>query len=223
MSIQVKLIESNPYFNGLKHAELERIAGFIFERTVKSDDVILFEDEYSDALYFVVSGVVKAFKTSSDGKEQILYLVRPGEAINDIPALDGGSNPISARAMGTATLYGIRSDALDTILRDYPQIALNATKALSQRARLMISLVEDLSFRHVINRVAKILLEHSTEESGIRPRLTQQEMAAMAGTAREMIGRSLKSLEDEGVVRLDRQRVVITDKEALKELAGVAT
>jgi CRP/FNR family transcriptional regulator len=85
----------------------------------------------------------------------------------------------------------------------------------------MLSLVEDLSFRRVTGRVAKILLENIEDTNGQRHRLTQQEMAAMAGTAREMIGRSLKLLEDEGKIRLERNRIVITDKEALREIASV--
>jgi len=88
---------------------------------------------------------------------------------------------------------------------------------LAGQVRQLVSLVEDLSFRHVIGRVAKILLEHAGDGTGPRPQLTQQEMAAMAGTAREVVGRSLKTLEEEGMIRLDRHRIVITDKEALKE------
>ena len=84
-----------------------------------------------------------------------------------------------------------------------------------------MSLVEDLSFKHVIGRVAKILLQYAGDGTGRQPRLTQQEMAAMAGTAREMVGRSLKTLEEDGVIRLDRHRIVITDNEALREMAGV--
>jgi CRP/FNR family transcriptional regulator len=52
--------------------------------------------------------------------------------------------------------------------------------------------------------------------------LTQQEMAAMAGTAREVVGRSLKTLEDNGLIRIDRHRIIITDKEGLKELAQIS-
>ena len=71
--------------------------------------------------------------------------------------------------------------------------------------------------------MAKILLEYAGDRDGQKPRLTHQEMAAIAGTAREMIGRALKVIEEEGAVRLERQRIVITDKEALQEMAGVAT
>jgi CRP/FNR family transcriptional regulator len=70
----------------------------------------------------------------------------------------------------------------------------------------------------VIGRVARILLENTTDEASSRTRLTQQEMAAMAGSAREVVGRSLRALEDEGMIRLNRHRIVITDKEALGKM-----
>ena len=219
MAIDVELLKSIPYFSGLSPAELDSIKEFIFERAVESGDLILLEGEPADAMYFVASGVVKTFKTSADGKEQILSFVRPGEPFNDVPVFDGGPNPASVQAMGPVVLYGIRNSDLEAILRDHPQVSLNVTYVLSQQVRHLVSLVEDLSFRHVIARVAKILLEYASDGTGPKPKLTQQEMAAMAGTAREMVGRSLKSLEDEGAIRLGRQRIVITDKKALQEIA----
>lgn len=219
MAIDVELLKSIPYFSGLSPAELDSIKEFIFERAAGSGDLILLEGEPADAMYFVASGVVKTFKTSTDGKEQILSFVRPGEPFNDVPVFDGGPNPASVQAMGPVVLYGIRNSDLEAILRDHPQVSLNVTHVLSQQIRHLVSLVEDLSFRHVIARVAKILLEYASDGTGPKPKLTQQEMAAMAGTAREMVGRSLKSLEDEGAIRLGRQRIVITDKKALQEIA----
>ena len=221
MAVQVELLRSIPYFSGLSTAELDSIKEFIFEKEVDRGEMILLEDEPSDALYFVASGAVKMFKTSSDGKEQILTFIRPGESFNDVPIFDGGPNLASAQAIGPAVLYGIRDSDLEAILRSHPQVSLNVTRVLSQQTRHLVSLVEDLSFRHVIARVAKILLEYASDGTGPKPRLTHQEMAAMAGTAREMVGRSLKSLEDEGAIRLEHQRIVITDKEALRKIAGV--
>jgi len=97
-------------------------------------------------------------------------------------------------------------------------VALNVIRVLAAQVRNLVSLVEDLSFRHVIGRVARILLDHAGDGTMPLPRLTQQEMAGMAGTAREVVGRSLKALEEEGAIRLDRHRIVITDKEALREI-----
>jgi len=221
MAIDIRLLESIPYFAGLTIEELESVREHILERTCDSGELILLEDEPADVMYFVVSGTVKVFKTSSEGKEQTLSFIRPGESFNDVPLFDGGPNLGSVQAVGPVTLYGLHGSDLQAILHDHPKVSLNVIRVLSGQVRHLVSLVEDLSFRHVISRVAKILLESSEDGAGPSPgpRLTQQEMAAMAGTAREMIGRSLKSLEDEGVIRLDRHRIVITDKEALRVMA----
>lgn len=222
MSVDIEFLKAVHYFSGLDSAKLESIKGFFFERTAQRDEFILEEGEPGGALYLVVSGVVKVFLTSAEGKEQILRLIRPGESFNEVSVFDGAPNLASAVAMSPVLLYGIGKDDMERIMREHPGVALNVIMVLSERVRYFVSLVEDLSFRHVVARVAKILLEQSGVEAGLRPRLTQQEMAAMAGTAREMIGRSLKSLEEDGAIRLNRHRILITDKEALKEMAGIA-
>jgi len=218
MAIQVELLKSIPYFSGLSSAELDSLRHRVFEKTAERGEVILLEGEPAEALFFVASGAVKVFKTSAEGKEQILNIVRPGESFNDVPIFDDSPNPASAQAMGPVTLYGIRKSELKAILQNYPQVVLNIIKVLAEQVRQLVSLVEDLSFRHVIGRVAKILIGYAGDGTGPRPRLTQQEMAAMAGTAREVVGRSLKALEEEGAIRLEHHRIVITDKEALKQI-----
>ncbi|MBA7467882.1 CRP-like cAMP-activated global transcriptional regulator [subsurface metagenome] len=220
MAVTVEFLQSVPYFSRLSVAEFDSIMEFIFEKTLQRGELVLIEEEPAEVLYFVASGAVKVFKTSAEGKEQILNIVRPGESFNDVSIFDGGPNPASVQAMGPVVLYGIRRSDLEIILRDHPQVALNVTKVLAGQARHLGSLVEDLSFRHVIGRVAKILLEHAGDGTGARPRLTQQDMAAMAGTVREVVGRSLKALEDDGAIRLERHRIVITDKEALKDMVA---
>jgi CRP-like cAMP-binding protein len=221
MAVQLEFLKSILYFSDLGLAELESIRKLVFEKTADRAEMVLLEGEPAMNLYFVASGAVKVFKTSAEGKEQILSIVRPGESFNDVPIFDGGPNLASARTMGPVLLYGIKKNDMEAILRDHPQIAWNVIKVLARRVRHLVSLVEDLSFRHVINRVAKILFEHIGGEMGRGPRLTQQEMAAMAGTAREVVGRSLKALEEEGAIKLDRHRIIITDKEALQKIMEV--
>jgi len=220
MAVQLEFLKSILYFSDLGLAELESIRKLVFEKTADRAEMVLLEGESATNLYFVASGVVKVFKTSAEGKEQILSIVRPGESFNDVPIFDGGPNPVNAQAMGPVLLYGIKKNDMESILRNHPKIALNVIKVLASRVRHLVLLVEDLSFKHVIGRVAKILLEHIGGEIGRGPRLTQQEMAAMAGTAREVVGRSLKALEEEGAIKFDHHRIIITDKEALKEIMG---
>jgi CRP-like cAMP-binding protein len=223
MAVQLEFLNRTLYFSDLGLAELESIKELVFEKTADRAEMILLEGESADNLYFVASGVVKVFKTSTEGREQILNIVRPGESFNDVSIFDGGPNPASARAMGPVLLYGIKKNDMEAILGDHRQVALNVIEVLARRVRHLLSLVEDLSFKHVISRVAKILLEHMGGETDGGPRLTQQEMAAMAGTAREVVGRSLKALEEEGAIKLDRHRIVITNKEALRKIMEVSS
>jgi CRP-like cAMP-binding protein len=221
MGIQAEFINTIPYFSGLGPAELESISQHFFEKKAGRGEMLLFEGEPAEKLYFVVNGVVKVFKTSADGKEQILQIIRPGESFNDVHVFGGDTSLASAEAMSDVALYTLQKQDLEDIIREYPQVALNVIQILSQRVRQLVSLVEDLSFRHVTGRVAKVLLEYAGNGADNEPRLTQQEMAAMIGTAREMVGRSLKSLEEEGTIRMERNRVVITDQETLREVAGI--
>ena len=135
MTIPVEFLQSIPYFSGLNATELDSIREFIFEKKAERGQIILAEGEPADILYFVASGAVKVFKTSAEGKEQILNIVRPGESFNDVPIFDGGPNPASAEAMGAVVLYSIRRRELDVLLRNYPQVALNITKVLAGQAR----------------------------------------------------------------------------------------
>jgi len=222
MAIEREFLESIPYFAGLDTAGLESVRRLMFERTFARGEIVQLEGEPAEALYFVASGAVKVFKTSAEGREQILSVARPGDSFNDIPIFDDGPAPASAEAMSQVVLNGIARNEFRTLLREQPQVALNTTRVLAERTRELVELVEDLSFRHVIGRVAKILLEHAGDGTAPRPRLTQQEMAAMAGTVREVVARSLKSLEEEGAISLERHRITITDKEALQGLVAAS-
>jgi CRP-like cAMP-binding protein len=227
MAVEIELLKSTPYFSGLSTPELEAIKEHVFEEAAERNDMILLEEEPANAVYFVVSGVVKVFKTSVEGKEQVLCIVKPGESFNDVAVFDGGSNPASAIAMTPVVLYGITKADMETILREHPKLATNVIKILSEKVRYFVSLVEDFSFRNVTDRLAKLLLEYATdhawsgEEAGHRPRLTQQDMAAMVGTAREVVGRSLKALEDEGAIKMDRHRIVVVNKKTLEKMSGL--
>jgi len=211
-----------PYFTGLSPVEIEAISRMAFEKRAVREEIIILEGERAEALYFVVSGAVKIFKTSAEGKEQIIEIVLPGASFSDATVLADGINRYSAQAMGPVVLYGLPKNELDKILKDYPKVTRNAIGVLANQLLHLTSLVEDLSFRNVASRVAKILLDHAATPDGNtskRP-LTQREMAAMAGTVREVAGRSLKELEDRGTISIERHRIIIKDRKTLKLIAG---
>jgi CRP-like cAMP-binding protein len=221
LAIQVDFLKSMPYFAGLSQGGIEALGRYVFEKKAQRGDILVFEGEPCEDLFFVAEGVVKVFKTSADGKEQIFSIIRPGESFNDVPVLNEGVNLFSAEAMGPALLRGIKKKDMRAIIRENPQVAINVVQVLSRRVQDLVSLVEDLSFRHVTSRVAKMLMGYIGSGPDERPRLTQQEMAAIIGTAREMVGRSLKTLESTGAIRIERARIVIADRKELARQAGV--
>jgi CRP-like cAMP-binding protein len=222
MAVSLENISGLRYFAGVDPGQLGGLPRLFSEKSFVKGQAIVSEGERDEALYFVNTGVVKIYKTSTEGKEQIIKLVRPGEPFNDITVFSEGTSPYSAQALGTITMvYKINKTDLLPLMRNNWKITVNTAEILAEQSRWLLTLIEDLSFKNVTNRVAKILLQHSMPGPEGLPRLTQYEMAAMAGTAREVVGRSLKSLEDSGAIKLERHRIVISNKDYLKQLAGL--
>jgi CRP-like cAMP-binding protein len=215
--VQSSFLRRVAIFSGLEDGALERISRLMVAREVKKHEIIWLEQEPARMIYFVSSGLIKLFKTSDGGKEQILRLARTGDCFGHAGALNGGYHPESVQAVQTSVLYGLGTQELDALLAEYPQVARNVIKLLATEMHHYMSLVEDLSLRCVSGRLAKMLLSDNVKGScDTSLILTRADMAAMTGTVREVIGKSLKTLEDKGVIRYDRHRIIIRDREALK-------
>lgn len=216
--IDPDLLRPIPYFSDLSDEELNEVGRAFSEEIYGLDEIIFLEGDRAQDLYFVASGVVKIFKVSPDGREQTLELARPGDVLNEIAVFDDGPNPAGAQAITPVRLYRIGKKGMVSLVGKQPKMALNILRLMATKMRRLIELVEDLSFRTVISRLAKILLEQA--ESPAVSRLSQREMAAMVGTARETVNRSLRTLEDGGAIRIERNRIIIVDREALEKMAA---
>lgn len=221
--IDLDALRKIPLFATLTPDDLASVAAVTRERRYARGDIILLAGQTGGALYFVRRGLVKVFKTSEEGKEQTLRLLGPGNTFNDVPALDGGPNPASVMAMETTAVYMTSGAELRRLIIERPGVAEATVRSLATALRHLVTLVEDLSFRHVRARVAKILLEQEERAAGVEQssrRLTQQEIAAMAGTAREMVGRALKELETEGAILNEHGHVTVLSHERLQMLSS---
>ncbi len=222
MPVDVDILRQIPLFATLSSADLAHVAAMTVERHYERGDLILLEGDLGGALHYVRSGLVKVFKTSVGGKEQVLRLIAAGHTFNDVPALDGGPNPASAAAMEPSVVYVIRRAELRHLIVSRPEVAEAIVQTLASALRHLVALVEDLSLRHVTARVAKILLEQEAtfQDEQHLYHLTQQEMAALAGTAREVVGRALKELEAAGAIEMRQGRAVVVSRERLRLLAS---
>jgi CRP/FNR family transcriptional regulator len=205
----------SPFFAALASHDLEALGGAMFQRSYPAGQIVLLEGAASSVLYVVQAGRLKLFKTSPRGREQVLRLLRPGDMFNEVAVFDEGPNPASAQAIEDCTLYLLRQRDLLRFVAERPGVALAITRTFARRLREALVLVEDLAFRDVTSRLAKILLEG--HDAG--PRLTQELLAAMAGSRREVVGRALKALSLDGAVKLERGRIHVRDRKMLEQLA----
>jgi CRP/FNR family transcriptional regulator len=204
------------FFAELATDDLTALSGAMFQRSYPAGQIVLLEGAASSVLYVVQAGRLKLFKTSARGREQVLRLLRPGDMFNEVAVFDEGPNPASAQAIEDCTLYLLRRRDLLRFVAERPGIAVGITRTFARRLREALALVEDLAFRDVTSRLARILLEG---QHGDAPRLTQELLAAMAGSRREVVGRALKALSQEGAVKLERGRIHVRDRATLERLA----
>lgn len=219
MAVQLDLLKKITYFADLSRAELESIMEFISEQRVEEGEEFLFEGKKTHFMYFVISGVVKIYKSSAEGKKQVLNMAISGESLNDVSTFNGNVTAASASAMTPVTLYKIRKTDMKMIVQKNPQVALNALKALAGKVRRDALLVRDLSFSSITGRLAKTLLKYfAGAETETWPRFTQHDMAAIVGTTREVVNRSLRDMERKGAIRLERHSIVILDRGTLEKM-----
>jgi CRP/FNR family cyclic AMP-dependent transcriptional regulator len=217
----IHLLRLIPYFAALSPDELATVAGCLVERRLESGQMGFLEGEAGAGLFLVVKGQAKIFRMSTEGREQVLSLLYPGDSCNEVPVVDGGTNPATFAAIEPTTVWIWTAETMDYLRREIPRLDGTIITSLAGRCRELVDKVYDLSFRSVTARLAGFLLEQAAQSSDTnvdRRRWTQEEMAAHIGTVREMVGRALRNLERDGLIRFDRNRIEIADRDGLESL-----
>ncbi len=193
--------------------------------TPEAGAILFMQDEPCAGLYLVESGLIKVSKLSPGGREQVLRHVSAGGTFNEVAALDGGPNPATASAVEASELLVISRPVVVELLTSDGEFAAAMVQALAGRMRHLVELVEDLAFRQVSERVARVLLQAVAPHPGIGAgvdlsrRVTQQEIAEMAGTSREVVARALRVIEASGAIEVDRGEIRLLDPRKLSALS----
>ena len=211
-------------FAGLSNDVLVRLASLVYARTYTQGETIIFEGDPCEAAYFIAEGHVRVYRLSTSGREQVLARLGPGQTFNTVPPFQlHGVNHATVEALTPVALYIIASEDFCRLVGECAELALVVLQDFADRLDHLTNLVEDLSLRTVRGRLARFLLEHVSSEinetpdaGGVTRRWTQEEIAAHLGTVRDMVGRTLRAFADAGLVRMDRQRIVLLDWEGLE-------
>ena len=213
----LSLLSTVPYFHGLSPAELARVQECCRTRVLLAGEIVVHEGQAADALYVVWRGRVRLYRISPEGKEQVLFVAEPGTTFNDTAVFDGGPALATAEALAPGTRIGVvPASLLRQLLAANPRVAANVARLLSGYVRQLTTLVEELSFHCIVQRVAKLLLDEHAATGEVT--LTKQEMAARVGTVREAVSRALHQLEVSGAITRRHNHIVHVNTPALRLL-----
>jgi CRP/FNR family transcriptional regulator, cyclic AMP receptor protein len=214
-----------PQFTQAKATTIKELAGQMSERGYKSGDTIFDEGEMWPYLGIVKSGKVIYTLLSPDGKTHTIGERLTHDTLNESGTFDGGGATTRAEALTDATVVTLPSEAVMHAIRNDAELALGFLIASSQARRRSIDTIADLAFAHVLQRVAKFLLGYARTSVGMTrglpgvENLSQAQIAAAAGTVRDMAARALLRLKNAHALELDRGRVKAIDRQRLEAFA----
>lgn len=207
-----------PHFRGLPPSDLEAIIGRGRLRRVPAGSVLFEEGQPVSGLFVLLGGRVDLSKMGPAGKQVILTTIEPVIMFNEVAGLDRGPNPVTAIAAEPAQVWQVDADNLEAILLAYPRLGLGLLQVLARRNRILLSHVEDLSFRSVAGRAARLLLDLSRDGNQVidRRRHPNAELAARIATVPEAVSRALQAFRKQGAISTSRATIHVVQAAELR-------
>lgn len=221
MTISEETLPSIPLFQGLSAEQKDRLSSLAIHRTVQRGQQIFFEGDKADGFYILLSGRIKIFKLSPEGKEQILHLMAPGDPFGEVPMFADGYFPANALAMEDAEILFYSREKLTEMIGQYPALAMNMLASLSQRLIHLTRLVENLSLREVHERLAAYLLHLSKTQNypeELHLDINKGQLASLLGTIPETLSRMLTRLHNDGLIEVTGRKIKILNGPGLQQL-----
>jgi CRP/FNR family transcriptional regulator, dissimilatory nitrate respiration regulator len=216
------ILAETPLFGGLAAEQLAQLAAIAQERTVRKGEAIFWEGEEGIGFYIVSEGLVKVFKLSSEGKEQILHIYGPGHPFGEVAVFAGQHFPANAQAVENSRLLFLpRQDFIDLITAS-PSLAMNMLAMLSMRLRQFTVQVENLSLKEVPGRLASYLIYLSAEQQSshmVALPISKGQLASLLGTIPETLSRIFNKMAAQNIIAVQGAEIALKNREALEELA----
>ncbi len=223
---KIALFKQAELFRDLDAAILSVLTKHAVVKRLRRNEILFLAGEPAKGLYVIASGAMRAFRTSPDGREQVIHVERAVTTIGEVPVFDEGKYPSTTAAEEPTTLYFLDKHLVLRTAVEHPQLALAAVKLLATRLRRCAELVETLSLHEVGPRLARLLYEearsHGIEtEDGVKVKLklTHNQLSARIGTVREVVTRMLIRLQEQGLIVHDGKDILVPDMKVLSAYA----
>ena len=212
-----------PFFGALDPAALERLAAGMRSRRFRRGEVIFHIGDPGDALFVIVSGEVKIWLPSETGDEAILATLRAGDVFGELALLDGAPRSASAVALSPTETVVLPRDRFREVIATEAGVRDALLASIAGELRRLTTHVEELHFLDITGRLAARLVRLAQEGGTtgadgsvrLRTNLTQTDLAAMVGCTRQSVNKLLGQFTDDGLLRLERDGIVVTDLDGL--------
>lgn len=215
-----EILAQSMLFSGLPPEQLKKIGEITVTKHVAKGAAIFFEGDPGIGFYMVATGKVKIFKTSFDGKEQILHIFGPGEPFGEVPVFHGNPFPANAEALTEADLLFFPRTEFVSLVTANPSLALNMLAVLAIRLRRFAAQIENLSLKEVPGRLASYLF-YLMEEQNSQQRVTldvpKGQLANLLGATSETLSRIFNKMSEEGLIRVEGKTIYILDAQRLRD------
>ena len=218
-------LASVPFFSGLDADSLESVGRGMRTRRFRRGEVIFHLGDPGDALFIVMSGAIKIMIPSDGGDEAILATLRAGDVFGELAVLDGAPRSATATALEATETLVLPRTQFRELLATEPAIRDALLASLASELRRLTNHVEELHFLDITGRLASRLVRLATESGSkdadgtvrLGSPLTQGDLAAMIGCTRQSVNKLLGMFTDDGLIRLDRDSIVILDLDGLAQ------
>ncbi|MGP8155133.1 MAG: Crp/Fnr family transcriptional regulator [Smithella sp.] len=216
------ILVKSQLFGGLPEEHITEIEKIAVDKYFNKGNVIFYDGDEGVGFYLVAAGSVSIYKLSSEGKEQILHIVKEGDTIGAVPVFSGKSFPANAKAISKSHLLFFDRKKFIQLLTNKPSLTMNILALLSMRLREFTIQVENLSLKEIRGRLAAYLLYLSQEQGNkdlIKLNISKVHLANLLGTGPESLSRALGNMKSKKLIEEEGANIRLINRAFLEELS----
>ncbi len=213
-------IEIVPIFSSLTLDEMLEVESITRVKTFEKGEIIYSAGDMGNKLYVPHKGRVKISRISSNGKEQVIRVIGPGEFMGELSLFSSLPLQEDAQALEKTHMCIIEGKKLKLLMEKYPSITFKVMAELSKRLEQAENLIEDINLHSVEQRLATALLKMAEGGSEVILNMTKGDLASQIGMSQETLSRKLTSFQEQGLIeQKGNKRIIILDKDRLEEIS----
>ncbi|HCN84639.1 MAG TPA: Crp/Fnr family transcriptional regulator [Sphingobacteriaceae bacterium] len=189
----------------------EKLLEYGIPKKFQEGDTILNENAYIKAIPIVIKGTVRVMQTDNDGREFLLYYIKAGESciMSFLGGMHNDTSKVKAIAEDDTEILFIPIDKVSLLIKEYPEWLDYIFRLYHKRFEELLEVVNAVAFRKMDERILDFIKKKSALTDNHTINITHEQLAGELGTARAVVSRLLKQMEDQGFVKLGRNKIFL--------------